>query len=67
MRADLVPLVDHALNRRAVVVDVGPVLPVEEEGRLHARGSKRVEDGVGEGERPIVEAHGAVPGTEQPK
>lgn len=52
------PLVHHALNRRAVVVDVRPVLPVEEERRLHPRGSKRVQDGVGERERPIVKGEG---------
>lgn len=61
VRAELVTLGDDTLDGGSVVVDVGPVLAVHEEGGLVAVLLELVEKLVGVGERTIVESEGDVP------
>lgn len=53
-------LSDDTLDGSSVVVDVGPVLAVHEEGSLVAVFLELVEKLVGVGERTIVESEGDV-------
>lgn len=61
VRTKLVTLGDDTLDSSSVVVDVGPVLAVHEEGGLVAVLLELVEELVGVGEGTIVKGEGDVP------
>lgn len=61
MRANLVTLRDHSLDSRRVLVDVGPVLAVQEESGLVAVLLELIKELVGVGKGTIIEGEGNVP------
>lgn len=56
--ANLVAILEHAGNSRAIILDIAPVLSVDEEGSLHASRQKLVKQVLGVCERAIVESKG---------
>lgn len=58
MGANLVAVLEHAGNSRAIILDIAPVLSVDEEGSLHASRQKLVKQIFGVCERAIVESEG---------
>lgn len=51
-------VVDNTLDDRGVVIDVGPVLSIDEEGSFETSGSQLVQSIVGVGKWAIIESKG---------
>jgi hypothetical protein len=58
VRPNLVTFSNHALNQVRIIIDVGPVLPIDEESRGNAIASEFIEDLTSVDVRAIIKGQG---------